>query len=123
MAVLRSVVVLLLFQLAGEVLHATLRLSLPGPVLGMVLLAAWLVFRNRRQKGIDPALIGTADGLLSVLGLLFVPAGVGVVANLSLLRSEWLPITVSLVVSTLLTLVVTASVMHALLARADRRPA
>jgi holin-like protein len=37
---------------------------------------------------------------------------VGIVANLALLRSAWLPISVALVGSTFLTLVTTAWIMH-----------
>ncbi len=48
--------------------------------------------------------------------MLFVPAGVGVMAHLNRLGDEWLPISVSLVLSTLLTIAVTALVMRALLA-------
>ncbi len=120
MAVLQSFATLLLFQLAGEVLHTSLRLPLPGPVLGMALLTAALLLRKREH---DPALLSTADGLLSILGLLFVPAGVGIVTNLALLRSAWMPLTVSVLVSTLLTLVVTAGVMHILLKRSARAAA
>ena len=48
-----------------------------------------------------------------VIGMvLFVPAGVGIVANLAPLRSAWLPITVALLGSTLLTLVPVAWIMH-----------
>jgi len=63
----------------------------------------------------------TANGLLRHLSLLFVPAGVGVMAHLGRLSHEWLPISVSLVLSTLLTIAVTAVVMRALLARRARR--
>ena len=120
MAVLQSFATLLLFQLAGELLHPLLRLPLPGPVLGMALLTAALLVRKREP---DPALVVTADRLLSILGLLFVPAGVGIVTNLALLRSAWIPLTVSMLVSTLLTLVVTAGVMHGLLKRSPRAAA
>ncbi len=105
----RAFFVLLLFQLAGEALSRFAHIPVPGPVLGMVLLAVYYISRRRAPS------VGTqtvADGLLSVLGLLFVPAGVGIVANLALLRAAWMPITVALVGSTLLTLVATASVMH-----------
>ena len=115
MALLTSFVTLLLFQLAGELLHQALHLPLPGPVLGMALLALWLSRPSGGKETISPSLASTADGLLSILGLLFVPAGVGIVANLDVIRQEWLPITLSLVVSTLLTLVVTAWVMHAMI--------
>ncbi len=116
MKFLFSFATLLLFQLAGELLHAVLHLPLPGPVIGMALLTAFLLARG----GVEPALAATADQLLSILGLLFVPAGVGIVANLALLRSAWLPLTVSVVVSTFLTLLVTAGVMHALLRRSGQ---
>jgi holin-like protein len=46
------------------------------------------------------------------LGLLFVPAGVGVIANLSLIGAEWFPIVVGLVGSTILSVLATAYVMR-----------
>jgi len=46
---------------------------------------------------------------------LFVPAGVGAMLHFQRIGSEWLPISVALVVSTLLTLVITALVMRSLL--------
>ncbi len=117
MAILRAFLVLLLAQLVGEALHRALHLPLPGPVLGMALLAAVLLLRRREP---DEALVTTSNGLLRWLGLLFVPAGAGVVANLPLLRSAWLPIVVALVVSTVLTASVTALVMQALQRRGER---
>ena len=115
MAILRSFLVLLFAQLVGEGLHHVLHLRLPGPVLGMALLAAWLLFFQKGEPG--DALQQTSDGLLRWLGLLFVPAGTGVFAYLAVIRSGLLPIAVSLVVSTLLTFAVTAWTMQAL----DRR--
>ena len=93
MEILRSFLVLLLAQLAGETLHRAFHVPLPGPVLGMALLAVALLLR---RGGPDEALIKTSDGLLRWLGLLFVPAGAGVFANVHLLRAGWLPILVSL---------------------------
>lgn len=100
---------LLLFQTAGEALRKATHMPVPGPVLGMVMLAAWYILRGKEPE--EP-LQQTADGQLRWLGLLFVPAGVGIVANLALVRSAWLPISVSLVCSTVLTLAVTAWIMH-----------
>ncbi len=116
MTFLLSFVTLLLFQLAGELLHAMLHLPLPGPVIGMALLTAFLLAKG----GVEPTLAATADQLLSMLGLLFVPAGAGIITNLALLRSAWLPLTASLMISTVLTLIVTAGVMHVLLKRSGQ---
>jgi holin-like protein len=109
MSMIKSIFILLLFQLAGEALRAATHTKVPGPVLGMILLAAFYVLRRREPS---PALEHAADGLLSWLGLLFVPAGVGIVANLALLRAAWLPISVTLIGSTFLTLITTAWIMY-----------
>jgi holin-like protein len=60
-----------------------------------------------------------ADSLLTHLSLLFVPAGVGVMLHASLIGSELVPISVSLVASTILTIAVTGISMAWL----GRRPA
>jgi putative effector of murein hydrolase LrgA (UPF0299 family) len=44
--------------------------------------------------------------------LFFIPAGVGVIAQVSLIEVQWLPILGGVVGSTLLGLIVTALVMH-----------
>lgn len=108
-----ALAVLLVYQLVGEVAVVAFRLPIPGPVVGMALLFASLIVRGT----VTDDLGSTANGLLRHLSLLFVPAGVGVMAHLGRLTDEWLPITVSLVLSTLLTIAVTAIVMRALLAR------
>ena len=108
--------VLVGLQLVGEVLRQTLHLPLPGPLLGMVLLTILLVARGSAgaaaERAIPPSLLSAANGLIVNMGLLFVPAGVGIIAELDVLRREWLAILAGLVVSTVLGLVVTGLVMH-----------
>ena len=65
---------LLIFQLVGESLAIVLNLPVPGPVIGMMLLFAALLWRGRSSEALDEV----SDGLLSHLSLLFVPAGVGI---------------------------------------------
>lgn len=103
-------------QLVGEVLRRTLHLPLPGPLIGMFLLTVVLVARGSARapvkRAIPPPLLKAANGLIAHMGLLFVPAGVGIIAELGVLRREWLAIMAGLLVSTLLGLAVTALVMH-----------
>lgn len=101
------ITLLLVYQLIGEVISKGLDLPLPGPVVGMALLFATLVVKG----GLPDDLKGTADGLLKHLSLLFVPAGVGVILHLHLLRAEWQAISAALVFSTIATIAVTALVM------------
>lgn len=105
-------------QLVGELLVATLGLPVPGPVLGMLVLLAGLIVHGAIPR--ELGMVG--DFLLGNFSLLFVPAGVGVMLHAGLLRGEWLPLSVALVVSTLVTIAVTALVMRSLSPRdeADR---
>jgi putative effector of murein hydrolase LrgA (UPF0299 family) len=97
---------LLAFQLAGETLSRGLGLIIPGPVIGMVLLLGFFIAMPKAAAAIQP----TAQGLLSHLSLLFVPAGVGIVAHLDKLGADGGPILLALLISTALSIAVGALV-------------
>lgn len=111
---IRGVFVLLLCQLAGEVVARALALPAPGPVIGLALLTLglWVWSRGRSFGGeaLEHSDVGrAATALLGSLSLLFVPAGVGVVQYLGLLREQGLALAAALVVSTALTLLATVA--------------
>ena len=112
---LAALTVLLVYQLVGEVLVQLLHLPVPGPVIGMLLLFVTLLLRGEAPE----ALRNTANGLLSHLSLLFVPAGVGVMVHGARLAGEGLAILIAIVISTVLALAATALTVRALL-REDR---
>lgn len=88
--------VLLAFQLGGEVLARWLGLSVPGPVIGMALLALLLIRMPRLLETVrTPAL-----GLLAHLSLLFVPAGVGIVGHLDALGANVVGLVAAIIGST-----------------------
>jgi len=101
-------------ELIGELVREAFNLPVPGPVIGMFFLAAVLAFRKDRLgvPAVPNALGTTAETLISHMGLLFVPAGVGIITEAGLLRQEWLPIAAGLIGSTVLSLAVTGLVMH-----------
>ncbi len=105
---LASFTVIVLFEVAGDLLQSWLQLPIPGPVIGMALLLAALIGRGRLPDGLDRA----ASGLLPYLPMMFVPAGVGVMAHFELIRAEWRSIAIALVASSILAIVVTAAVMR-----------
>ena len=98
---------LLVFHLAGEVVARGLNLPVPGPVLGMLFLFLALALRG----GPGHELQTTSQNLLQHLSLLFVPAGAGIMVHLHRVADEWLPLLLSLLISTVATLVVTALAM------------
>ncbi|MGC1561819.1 MAG: CidA/LrgA family protein [Bradyrhizobium sp.] len=109
-----SLNLILLCQLAGEVFVRGLRLPMPGPVIGLMLLLGLLLARDHFPVLARGPLQG--DGVESVsrvmlanLSLLFVPAGVGVVQKLDLVAEHGIAFLVVLAVSVMLTLVVTVA--------------
>lgn len=103
-----SLAVILLCQLAGEVLARLTHLPIPGPVIGMALLFIGLIIRG----GPPPELEQTTGGMLKHLSLLFVPAGVGIMRHIDLIMTQWLPILAAVLISTALTIAITAWVMQ-----------
>jgi holin-like protein len=97
-------------QLGGEIIARLAGLPIPGPVIGMVILFCGLVVRGGTPKGLEDS----AGLLLRNLPLLFVPAGVGVIAYMDLLRKSWAAITGAIIIGTVLTIAVTGLVMQLL---------
>jgi len=104
---LKGLTLILCCQLAGELLTRWIGGPIPGPVVGMVILFVLLLFLESVARSVKP----TGEALLAHFSLLFVPAGVGVVLHFKLLGENWLPLSVALVVSTVLTIIVTGALM------------
>jgi holin-like protein len=115
MDTLKGLTLLLLCQSAGEALARLLHLPLPGPVLGLVLMALllqWPAVRGPVEAAATP--------LLQHLSLLFVPVGVGVVAHLGLITQYGPRMLLALLLSTWIGLLVTALVLQRLWPQADK---
>jgi putative effector of murein hydrolase LrgA (UPF0299 family) len=103
MPMLHAILILLGCQLAGEVMSRGLSLPVPGPVIGMGLLFAALQMRARLRPDAPETqalpLGAVAAFLLANLSLLFVPAGVGIVRQTSVLAAHGVGLIIALVVS------------------------
>lgn len=99
---LRGFLIIMIFLFGGDALRLA-GVPLPGNVIGMVLLAAALRLRVVRREWVAPA----ATFLIDNLSLLFVPAGVGVMALFGVIERSWLPLSVSVLGSTLVVLAAT----------------
>lgn len=118
---IENILLLLACQLVGEIANRVGLLILPGPVTGLALLFLILCWRGRRQTPGTPViphdLAGIADMLLRNLSILYVPASVGIIDRLDILRAHPLAIAVSVLVSTIVTQAVTALVFEQVLRR------
>lgn len=110
MPLIMGMSMLLACQFAGELLAKGLLLPIPGPVIGMVILLVALLVRGK----VPSCLRLAGEGLLRYLTLLFVPAGVGLMVHFELIGADLWAIAVTLLVSTAVTLTVTAWVLERL---------
>jgi holin-like protein len=107
---LAAFTILLLFQCLGEGIVFLLSLPIPGPVAGMLLLMAAFI----KWPGLQERVEGAANTLLSHLSLLFIPAGVGIIATAGSGSGHWFAILASLAASTVLALAVTGLLLRGL---------
>ena len=102
-----TIFVLIVLQLIGESIVQVSGLPVPGAIIGLILLYAILVWRRE----ISDEMSRTSGFLLQNLGVLFVPAGVGVIAYLPMIAAQWWIILLVLLVSVSATIGITALVV------------
>jgi holin-like protein len=89
-------------------------LPLPGPLVGMVLL---FLFLTVHKGAAAQAVIACGEHFLKHYAFFFIPAGVGVMVHIHQLRGSMLGVVASLMISSLLSLIVTAVTMQLLIKR------
>ena len=114
---LAGIFTIFMFQLVGEAIQKYFGLSIPGPVIGLVLmLIALLASKHRTHRpiaGLRDNLITVAETLLGHLSLLFVPIGVGVILHLHLLETQLLRVLGVIIFGTIATMIFTAFIFSA----------
>ena len=107
---IQGLVQLFIFQALGELVSKFALPFIPGPVLGLVLLLIYLSVRGHVPASID----GVGGSILQHLGLLFIPASVGVVLYMPVLQANAWAISAALVLSVVVTVGVTAGLLKVL---------
>jgi len=103
MKFLRQFAIILVICFVGEAVHRFLRLPIPGSVIGMILLLLGLTSGIIKLEHIEE----TSEFLLNHLAFFFVPAGVGIISSLDVMKGNWIPIFVIIVISTIVVMVTT----------------
>ena len=117
---LKSVFVILFYQLIGEFNQKFFELSIPGPVIGLLLLLFTLLLLKKVKFKVNiltKDLFNSAETLLDYLPLLFIPVGVGVVMHLSFLEDNLVSVLLVIILGTLLTLGITGFIMEKFLTK------
>jgi len=115
---LKSIFIIFLFQLIGESVQKYFELTIPGPVIGLILLLmSFILLKNNKNLFVNKVkneISSTAIHISNYLSLLFVPIGVGVVMHLSYLEKNYIEVLGVIFFSTILTIGFTALVMEAI---------
>lgn len=109
----RQFVIIMLVTCIGEVLHYLLPLPIPASIYGLVIMLLLLVTRVVKLENVEK----TADRLVELMPLMFIPAGVGLVVSWADLQSMLVPVLVITLAVTVIVMIVTGKVSDWLLSR------
>jgi holin-like protein len=98
-------------SLLGQWLSATFNLPLPGNLIGMFILLALLFSGVIKESHIQSG----ADLLLKYMSLFFIPAGVGLLAHLDLIRAQFVPWLLVILLTTVIVLILTGKLVDRLI--------
>ena len=96
--------VVFLICMAGEWVSALLPFTLPASVVSLIILLILLLSGAVKERTIQ----GTSQFLINNMGMLFIPAVVGTLEYLDVLKLQFLPFLVVTIISTPLVYLVTA---------------
>lgn len=117
MKFVRQFMIILTISFVGELLHALLPLPVPASIYGLVLMLIGL------QTGILPlSTINEAGGfLIEIMPMLFIPAGVGLMVSWGALKPVIIPISIIIVVTTILVMAVSGRIAQFILKKEDKK--
>ncbi|HEX2927522.1 MAG TPA: CidA/LrgA family protein [Ruminiclostridium sp.] len=103
MKLLRQFLIVLIICFIGEVLNKVVHIPLPGSIIGMILLFICLITGGIKLEKLDEI----SRFLMDHLAFFFIPAGVGLLAYVGILRKSLLPLLVICFFTTFIIMIVT----------------
>ncbi|MCT8975557.1 CidA/LrgA family protein [Clostridium sp. CX1] len=103
MKIIRQLAIILIICFLGELLRRVLNLTVPGNVMGMIILLMLLCTGIIKVEMIEDI----SKFLLDHLAFFFLPAGVGLIASIALIKDYWYYVLIIAFISTVVVMVVT----------------
>lgn len=110
MKLFREALIILGIYLLGELLSSLLKLPIPGNILGMVILFILLCTKVIKVDNISTV----TNFLLNHLSFFFIPAGVGLMTSLGIIRSTWWQLLIVCLLTTIIIIGVTGIIVQAI---------
>lgn len=117
MRYLLQFLLILAISFLGELIRRLVSLPIPPSVYGMVILFLALYFRLLKPAQIRE----TANFLLAIMPVMFIPAGVGLISSWGVLKPSLVPVVIVTLVSLVTVLGATGLVAQYLIGRKGRR--
>ena len=117
MKFVKQFMIILAVSFAGEMLHALLPLPVPASIYGLILMLIGL------QTGILPLkAVNEAGGfLIEIMPMLFIPAGVGLMVSWGALKPVLVPVSIIIVVTTILVMGISGRITQFILEKEDQK--
>lgn len=106
MRYLKQFGIIIAISFMGEVLKAVIPLAIPANIYGLVIMLLALVTKAVKLEDVKD----TANFLIDIMSVMFIPAGVGLVVSWNALSSIIVPVTVITLVTTIVVMAVTGRV-------------
>lgn len=104
---------------AGELLYALLPFPIPASVYGLVLMVILLMTKIVKLDMVEE----TADFMISMMGIFFVPSSVGLMNSFDVMKGSVVQLLAMCVVSTIVVMVVTGSVAQLVIKFKEKKEA
>jgi holin-like protein len=104
----REALIILGIYLLGELVSKWFNLPIPGNILGMIILFILLYTKIVKVENISTV----TNFLLDHLAFFFIPAGVGLMTSLGIIKSTWWQLLLVCLVTTIIIIVVTGTIVQ-----------
>jgi holin-like protein len=96
------------FLLAGELIRYIFNIPVAGNIIGMLLIFLALRLKWIKLEDVKPA----SDKLIKYLILFFIPYGVGLMVYYDIIQGHLIPISIAVVISTIISFYITGVIME-----------
>lgn len=119
MKLFREALIILGIYLLGELLSSALHLPIPGNILGMIILFVLLCTKIIKVDDISHV----TNFLLDHLSFFFIPAGVGLMTSMEIIKSTWWQLLIVCISTTVIIIGSTGVIVQAVSKRTKERSA
>lgn len=103
MKYIKQFLIIIIVSCIGEILNHLIPLPIPASIYGLVIMLGLLVSKKLRLDAVKE----TADFLINIMPIMFIPASVGLIAYWEQLQPFLLPVIVITVASTVFVIIAT----------------